>query len=407
MQRYKFIFWVLSCLALLASCGGTNTSEPQDMQVEISESEIRKEAYLLPYQDTACTLDKAVSHLGEEVLVWLYEDEKPIQKALNMRAFSGQGITSTLIKKVTVGAKGERVSDSSTLLRYSEGLPLAICRANGGYELDSLENSGLLLAYIVHETMHLNRRLDKAAHKTPMQIYLQPLFIKRSNGSVFMDNAMHVGGQSELFFFPHSHSYLWRRGTQKIPYNHNWIAIGHEITHNLFHDLVLVGKKTHTLPIFVTALDEAIADLVGHLHWYQPHFILSKARDVSCPITDNLQLKRIELKTIRELENGNLDPHMMGAYLAHGFYQLIQLGIPKNNRNLQMRFVFQYLHNLQMVEWKESGPDFLLQALQIFGLQLVAEQGYLYAAQCEAIRDAFPILETSDNSLWRVLGCAL
>ncbi len=407
IQWSHFLLRIFLCIPLLSACGGSEDNSPlHDSKPDIDETAARRDLHLLPRQDKNCSINSASSRLGDCVKIWVYQGEQPSQVQLDMRHFSGKGITSSLVKGVHVGATGERSSTPvSTILQYSEGTPIPICRENGGYNLDSIENSGLLLAYKTHETMRLNREIHASAHRQPLQIYLQPLLVKRSTNSFFADNAMHVGDRSELFFLPHSHLFLQRQGIRKIPYYHNWMAIGHEITHNLFHNLVLRGKKAHAYPMFVAALDEAIADLGGHLHGYQPHFSISRARDLLDSYAENP--KKITQSTVRKLEAGILDVHEVGSFLAYGFYQMLRIGLGKYDARAQLQFLFLYLDQLRQAEWKETGSDFLSQSVELFGNLLAVEQGFLYESQCKIVRKVFPFFTIADNTFMSSWGCSL
>jgi hypothetical protein len=409
-RKGRLLFWFFLCIPLLFSCGETKDKvEWRDSSADIDEAEIRKEVFLLPRQDPQCSLENAPDKLGTQVKLWVYKSEEPSQIQVDMTLFSGKGIKSTLVKGVNTGAKGEKTGPSS-FSQFSQGTAIPICRVNGGYDLNSVENSGLLLAYITHQTMHLNRLFDVSAHPRPIQIYLQPLFVKRSTGSVFLDNALHVGSHAELFFLPHSTPYLQQRGFSKIPYYHNWMTIAHEIGHNVVHNLVLVGKekkRSQSRAVFIIALDEALADLFADYYWSEAHFIMSKGRNVALFMTEEGVPKKIDSDVIQSLASGALDPHVMGSYLAYGFNQMMNFGNRKNNTLLKIQFLFTYFRNLREAKWKDAGADFLFQSIEVFGGQIAAEQGSLSESQCEVVREVFPSFVAADPASMESWGCSL
>ncbi len=407
----SFLFFLLLCSGLLSSCGEENSSSKlHDEKENINEEKAKQQAYLLPRQDPSCTWEKAPFQLGSAVQVWVYDSgTKPIQRQVNMEGFSGKGLSSTLVRGVNIGAHGKSSQSGGELFYSSLGVQLPICQAQGGYELNSQENTGLVLAYVTHQTMHFNRIFDLSSHPNAIQIYLQPLFWKHQTQSVLMDNALHVGHQAELFFLPHSHKYLQPK-YNNVPYYHNFMAIGHEITHNIFHNLILRKKEQENTPtprLFISALDEALADLVGHIYWYRPHFSLSPDRDLFSFMTEAFLPKKITKVTIQYLESKSLDPHIMGGHLAYGFYQLLIKGVRKNDVQSQIKMIFYYLHQLRDLSWEMNGGDFLAQVIELFADLLAADQGGLYESQCAVLHEVFPFFISAERaSTLQGWGCA-
>lgn len=411
------LFFLLLCSGFVSSCGEEKSSsklhdaEEDIAEEDINEDQVKQQAYLLPRQDPSCTWANAPSQLGAAVQIWVYDiGRKPTQVQVNMQGFSGKGLSSTLVRGVNIGAHGKSSQSGGELTYSSLGVQLPICQVHGGYELNSQENTGLVLAYVTHQTMHFNRIFDPSSHPNSMQIYLQPLFWKNRTQSILTDNAMHVGQQAELFFLPHSHEYLQPQH-KNVPYYHNWMAIGHEITHNLFHNLVLrkkIEENTPTPLFFITAVDEALADLVGHIYWHRPHFTLSKGRNLLSFLTDALLPKRITASTVKLLESKSLDPHVMGGYLAYGFYHLLISGPRKNEVQFQVKMIFHYLYQLRDLSWEADGGDFLAQVIETFGGLLAADQGGLYESQCTVLHKVFPFFVSAGHEkVIQSWGCAV
>jgi len=407
-------------LALVMGCGPDAPPHPRHVEAPhpklvFDMHRIQQEGSFLKREDGACTLDTAVPQLDSKVTISVYVDKnKPSSLEVDMQEFSGKGISSLCISGVYAGMKGVQVEKNKNAI-LDEGAKVPICRANGGYSIDSMENTALVMAYISHKTMQLNRQLEPRSHGQPLKVHLQPMLVRgeklQEKGGGYLQKNNAYWSPGSLTFLPPSHNFFQ---ISSEPYHYyNWLVIGHEIGHEVFQNLA-VGKKTSYKKeekcLAVDALSEGICDLFGHLHWQKEvQYSLMSSRDIRSFLDEHKKRKQLTLSAINILEGADErgDPHVIGSYIAFGFLRLLEQSGYKGHSQEQLEFLMGYLSLLNQQEWPEAGADFLALSVHAFAYLLMSVQKSAFTvAQCQTLGGVFPFLGLVSLDSMETFGCS-
>jgi hypothetical protein len=357
-----------------------------------------------PFQlaDPSCTRDRTVDDFGQ-VYVWVLHKSWPAKLSYHLNGYSGRGLGSDTIASVKIKNVFRRKGGS--LLLENPGQDIYLCRGEGEYPVDSLENIALSAAVSINAVNQLllanNYRL-----LPKVTIYLHPQLDGSMNENERFDNAFYLN--NSIFILPHTKRAL-ERDYKGVPLWGQLAVISHEyghmvldtITKRAYNREILQGKET--LP-----LEEGFADLVAYYSHGGATSTLGQLRfgdvvhnrNVATCSCDDGTFKVLSRRFLDRYFGGlgllgpspdPTDAHALGAIIAYGFEQLLQNARPSAGGKEGMAVLLSWGKKLSALQRSSLQGERLLERAIFRGIESLRERyGSLGPANCDVLSTTFP-----------------